>query len=121
MTKHLVYMAYGWLTFTGVVHFSIDVISQHVRGKRTPSPETTLYYGLHSAFALGQVLFGLLVLWLAWRHREIATATPVIALSLVAAAGWLAITVRFMEYWEPKFNVTVFAVLVVLTALFGRR
>lgn len=61
----LTYASYGWLAFSGTVHCVIDVASQHVRGKRAPGPETTLFYGLHSSFALGQVLCGLLCLWLA--------------------------------------------------------
>ena len=43
MHKYLVYAAYGWLTFTGVMHFVVDVVSQHLRGKHVPSTETTLY------------------------------------------------------------------------------
>ena len=33
MNKALVYATYGWLTASGVLHFSIDVASQYVRGK----------------------------------------------------------------------------------------
>ncbi|WP_434379697.1 hypothetical protein [Melittangium boletus] len=120
MHKILVYAAYGWLTFTGVMHFVVDVVSQHLRGKHVPGPETTLYYGLHSAFALGQFVFGLLGLWLAWRSLDLFKEVPIVAVSLVAAAGWLAIAVFFMTYWEPRFNVAVFGVLLVAAALTGR-
>ncbi len=120
MHKHLLYAAYGWLTFTGVMHFLVDVVGQHVRGKRAPSAETTLYYGLHSAFALGQLLFGGLGLWLAWRARDVLREVPVVTLSVIAAVGWFAITVFFMEYWQPKLNVAVFGVLVVAAALASR-
>ncbi|APR82043.1 Hypothetical protein A7982_07392 [Minicystis rosea] len=121
MHKYLVYAAYGWLTFTGAMHFAIDVVSQHLRGKRVPSAETTLYYGVHSAFAFGQLVFGLLGLWLAWRARDLLSELPVATLSCVAAAGWLAIAVLFMEYWQPKLNAAIFGVLVVAAALTGRR
>ncbi|MET0404806.1 MAG: hypothetical protein ABW123_20485 [Cystobacter sp.] len=121
MHKYLVYAAYGWLTFTGVMHFVVDVVSQHLRGKHVPSTETTLYYGLHSAFALGQFVFGLLGLWLAWHALDMLKALPVVAVTLVAAAGWLAITFLFIEYWEPKFNTAIFAALVVAAAVAGRR
>jgi hypothetical protein len=121
MHKHIVYAAYGWLTFTGVMHFVIDVVSQHLRGKHVPSTETTLYYGLHSAFALGQFVFGLLGLWLAWRALDMLKERPVVAVSLVAAVGWLAIAVLFMEYWQPKLNAALFGVLVLAAALTGRR
>lgn len=121
MQRVLAFAPYVWLVFTGVMHFSIDVLSQHLRAKRAPGPETTLYYGLHSAFALGQIGFGALVLWLLTRDRTLVTQWPVVALSLALAAGWLAITVRFMEYWEPKFNVSVFALLVLIAAWVARR
>lgn len=121
MNKHVFSLAYGWLAFTGAMHFVIDVVSQHLRGKHVPSTETTLYYGLHSAFALGQFVFGLLGLWLAWRSRDLLNELPVVALSLAAAVGWLAIAVLFMEYWQPKLNTALFGVLVVAAALMGRR
>lgn len=111
--KYIVYAAYGWLTLSGILHFVIDVVSQHLRGKRAPGLETTLYYGLNSAFALGQVAFGLLGLFLAWRAMPLLTETSVLIGSLAAALGWLAITFLFMEYWEPKLNVGIFCALIV--------
>lgn len=82
-------------------------------GKRAPGLETTLYYGLNSAFALGQVAFGLLGLFLAWRAMHLLIETPVLILSMAAALGWLALTFLFMEYWEPKLNVGIFCALIV--------
>ncbi len=54
--KVLVYVAFGWLAFAGTMHFLIDVLAQYLRHKRVPGPEKTLYYGLNTAYALGQVL-----------------------------------------------------------------
>jgi hypothetical protein len=119
MHKYIVFSAYSWLTLIGILHFTVDVASQYLRGKREPSLETTLYYGLNSAFALGQVAFGLLGLFLAWRAIGLLSETPVLVLSVLAAFGWLAITFLFMEYWEPKLNVGIFCVLIV-AALFTR-
>lgn len=113
MHKYIVYAAYGWLALTGILHFVVDVVSQHLRGKRAPGLETTLYYGLNSAFALGQVAFGLLGLFLAWRDMNLLSETPALILSIAAAFGWLAITFLFMEYWEPKLNVGIFCVLII--------
>jgi len=117
MHKYIVYAAYGWLTLTGVLHFAIDVVSQYLRGKREPGLETTLYYGLNSAFSLGQVAYGLLGVFLAWRARDLLSETPLLILSIAAALGWLAITFMFMEYWEPKLNVGIFLALVVAAAV----
>jgi ABC-type Mn2+/Zn2+ transport system permease subunit len=113
MHKYIVYAAYGWLALSGSLHFAVDVVSQYLRGKREPSSETTLYYGLNSAFALGQVAFGLLGLFLAWRAMHLLTETPAVLLSIAVALGWLAITFLFMEYWEPKLNAAIFCVLIV--------
>lgn len=119
MQKYLIYSAFGWLALSGTLHFIIDVISQHLRGKHTPGVETTLYYGLHSAFALGQVAFGILGLYLASQAIHLLTATPMLILCMLAGIGWLAITFLFMDYWEPKFAVSIFCMLI-LTALIAR-
>lgn len=113
MHKNIVYAAYGWLVLTGILHFAVDVVSQHLRGKRAPGLETTLYYGLNSAFSLGQVAFGLLGLFLAWRAMDLLSEKPVLILALAAGSGWLAVTFLFMEYWEPKVNVAIFCALIV--------
>lgn len=111
MYQKLIYIAYGWLVLTGVLHFVVDVLSQYLRGKRAPSPETTLYYGLNSAFSLGQVAVGLLGLMIAWRASSLLSDTPVLIVSIAAGLGWFAITLLFMEYTEPRFNAGVFLVL----------
>jgi hypothetical protein len=119
MHKYIVYAAYGWLALSGALHFIVDVASQYLRGKREPGLETTLYYGLNSAFSLGQLAFGLLGVFLAWRAMDLVSATPVLILSIAAALGWLAITFMFMEYWEPKLNAGIF--LALLVAVFVTR
>lgn len=111
MIKSLVYASYGWLALSGTLHFLVDVVSHAVRGKHPPGPETTLYYGLNSAFSLGQVAFGVLGLFLAWRAMDLVTEPPVLVLTLLAGLGWWAITFVFMGYWEPKVNVGIFCAL----------
>lgn len=117
MRTYLTYGAFGWLAFSGAMHFVVDVASQFLRGKRAPGLETTLYYGLHSSYALGQVLFGFICLWLAWRRPTALSERPIIALCLAAAAGWLAIAFAFIEYWEPKLNAAIFAGLLLAALL----
>jgi hypothetical protein len=116
MHKSLMYAAYGWLAFSGTAHFVVDVVSQYLRGKRPPGLESTLYYGLNSAYALGQVLFGLLGLWIAWRSMALLEQGPAVVLSLAAAIGWFIISFLFMEYREPKFAIAAFGVLVIAAA-----
>ena len=38
MYRGFVWATFGWLTFSGTLHFLIDVVSQYVRGVREPSP-----------------------------------------------------------------------------------
>jgi hypothetical protein len=117
MHRILLYVAFGWLTAGGLLHFIIDVLSQYVRGKRVPSAETTLYYGLNTAYALGQVLFGLMGLWLTWRVAGVLDERPVVVLSLLGTIGWLLIGFVFMEYREPKVIVAIFGLLIIAAAV----
>jgi len=115
MYRYIVDAAYGWLTLSGILHFAVDVGSQHLRGKREPGLETTLYYGLNSVFSLGQVAFGLLVLFMAWRAINLLSETPALILSIATGLGWVAMTFLFTEYWERELNVGIFCVLIVVT------
>lgn len=93
--------------------FVIDVVLQYVRGKRAAGLETTLYYGLNSSLALGQVIFGLLCLWLTWTRPEILSRGPISILSILAGIGWLTITLLFIEYREPKIVMVVYMLLII--------
>ncbi|GBR09800.1 hypothetical protein [Gluconobacter frateurii] len=111
MHRTFLLAAYIWLTFSGTLHFLIDVVSQYMRRKHVPGPETTLYYGLNTSFALGQIVFGLLCLWLVWQAPELSHQRVFTTVSFAAAAGWLAVTFAFMSYWEPRVNVIAFGIL----------
>lgn len=110
-------IAFYWLTISGTLHFLVDVVSQAARHKRLPGPETTLYYGQHSAFSLGQVVFGLCGLWIVQRAAREGAYTPILVLGLVASAGWFAIVYFTMEYWQPRVGVAVFAAILLATLL----
>jgi hypothetical protein len=111
------YAAYGWLGVGGVLHFSIDVVSQYLRGKRAPGPATSLYYGLNSAYALGQVLFALLALLAIRQGFPLLSRWSGLTLGFVAAASWLAIAVLFIEYPQPRIVIALFAALLVGAAV----
>jgi hypothetical protein len=115
-----VYFAFGWLTFAATMHFLIDVLAQYLRHKRVPGPETTLYYGLNTAYALGQVLFGVLGLLIARRAIVILREWPALLLCGVAAAAWFVIGVLFIEYPQPRFMVVIFGILVLAMTLTRR-
>jgi hypothetical protein len=117
MHKILLYAAYGWLLLGGVLHFCIDVVSQYWRGKRAPGPEATLYYGLNSAYALGQVLFALLALLVIRQGVAFFDEWSGLTLGLAAAAAWLVIGLVFLEYREPRIVVAIFAALLIGAAV----
>src|SRR5688572_4461803 len=92
MQRTFLYAAYGYLCFAGVLHFIIDVMSQYLRGQRAPSSETTLYYGLHSAYSLSQVLFATMALLIIRSGSDLMSQSVSFALSFLAtgARGRLA-------------------------------
>ncbi len=111
------YAAYGWLLVGALLHFGIDVLAQYARGHRAPGPETTLYYGVHSAYALGQVLFAALGL-VALRGGGAAVGRgPGLLVGFGAALAWLAVAVLFLGYWQPRMVVALFAALLAGAAL----
>lgn len=117
MHRYITYIAFSWLTLSGTLHFAIDVVSQFVRGKRLPSQETTLYYGLHSSYALGQLLIGIFGLLVARSALDLVGRWPAILLLGVATAAWLAIGFAFIEYREPKLMIGVFGALLFAMAV----
>lgn len=112
MRQILAYVAFSWLIAAGALHLAIDVVAQFVRGVRAPGPATTLYYGLHSTYALGLVMFGALGLLVARQAPAILDQWPVLALTALAAAGWLTLAFLFIEYQPPRILMGVFAALV---------
>lgn len=56
-------------------------------------------------------------LLLAWRAPQIFGQVPLLAISFIVGLGWLAITFQFMNYWEPKLNVSIFCALVLVAIL----
>ncbi len=111
MTRYLVHATYGWLLLTGLLHFFIDVVSHMVRGKHPPGAEATLYYGLNSAFSLGQVALGAVGLLLASHAVPSVNGWPMKSIALAAGLGWLVITWLFMGYTEPRVNAAIFCAL----------
>ena len=117
MHRKLLYAAYGFLLLSGILHFGIDVVSQYLRSKRAPGPETTLYYGLNTAYALGQVLFARLAILAVRNGVAFMGQWPGLTLGLLAAAGWLTIGFLFLEYREPRIVMAIFAALLIGAAL----
>jgi hypothetical protein len=111
MRRILAYLAFTWLTLAGTLHFALDVVAQYARGKRVPGPETTLYYGLNTAYALGQVLFGLLGLLVARRAIGLLGEWPARLVCGAAAIGWFAVALTFIEYPQPRFMMGASGVL----------
>ena len=103
------YAAYGWLLLTGLLHFGIDVVSQYIRGRRSPGPEATLYYGLNSAYALSQILFALMGFMAIRNGVADLGRWPGLALGLGATLGWMVICILFFEYSQPRITVAIFA------------
>lgn len=111
MYKILAYSTFSWLVLSGVLHFTIDVVSQYVRGIRAPGFETTLYYGLHTSYAASLVLVGLFGLLITTHSLSLLRIWPIVALMAAAYLIWFAIGFVFIEYREPKIMLGIGAVL----------
>ncbi|HEY4764789.1 MAG TPA: hypothetical protein VIH75_14010 [Candidatus Sulfotelmatobacter sp.] len=86
-------------------------------GLYTPGPEATLYYGMNTAYALGQVLFALLALLAIRNGVSFMGQWTGLTLGLLAAVGWLTIGFLFLEYPEPRIIMAIFAALLIGAAL----
>lgn len=115
MGTTLWYIAYGWIIATGLLHFIVDVASQYVRGVRAPSTETTFYYGMNTAFSFGEIIIGIFGLILAHKAPQLLDQWPAVILTIAAAIGWLAISILFLPYKEPRF-ISAISVLLVISA-----
>ncbi len=113
--------AFGWLILAGVLHIAVDVVSQHLRGVRIPSPETTLYFGLHIAYSLGQILFGAMGLLVTWVESGANKASPMLLLIIASAVAWILFALYFIDYSPPKVMIGIYATLIILAILASPR
>lgn len=105
--KIFAYLTFGWIVLSGGLHFVIDVISQFIRNTRIPGYETTLYYGLHTSYALCLLLFGLLGLIIAHHTIALLDHWSFILLTALATVAWLVIDYAFIEYQEPGIMISI--------------
>ena len=119
MHKILIYATYGWLIFGGIMHIFVDVVLQYLRKVRLPSAETTLYWGINTAYGLGQIVFGLLALLVARHAFKIMEQWPAITLSFLAGVAWLVFGFFFIEYREPKIIISIFIILLIAATISG--
>lgn len=119
MHRRLAHLAFGWLILTGILHFSIDVVSHAVQGRYPAGSAAALYFGLHCAFAFGQIFYGGLALLVIRQAPQLAKA-PFFALSLSAGIAWFLIAWMFIEYPQPRLAMFGYLLLLVCSALHGR-
>lgn len=117
MNKILIYTAYGWLAFVGIMHIVVDVVLQYLHKTRISNAETTLYWGLNIAYGLGQIVFGLLALLVARYSFEVLKQWPAIILSLLAGVAWLVFGFFFIEYSQPKIMISIFIVFLIAATI----
>ena len=113
MHRTLLYAAFGWLGISGALHYVIDVVAYYMRGQRRGDGDAMLYYGLHTAYSLGQVTGALLALLAIGTGSDLFERTAGLILGVIAVAGWLAISIAFSGYTPPRINAAI--VLALLT------
>ena len=109
--RPLLYGTYSWLLLSGLLQIGIDVVSQHLRGKRAPGTATTLYYGLNSAYGISQILFALLTLFAIRQGTTAMGQWSGVFLGLIAASAWFVLGLLFLEHPQPRMTVALFAAL----------
>jgi hypothetical protein len=116
-TPHASVLGLRLLLLSGVLHIALTLCpSTYVRGKRVPRPATTLYYGLNSAYGIGQILFALLALFAIRNGVSAMGQWSGVSLGLLAACAWFALSVLFLEYPQPRMTVALFAALLLAAA-----
>ncbi|MET0338678.1 MAG: hypothetical protein ABW063_13070 [Caulobacter sp.] len=117
MRKNLLFVAYGYLFWAGVLHFQIEVVLPHLDERMAQGPQSDLYYGLHCAYALGQVVFGLAAVLIVRSGSDLLARRPGQAVGLAAVAGWLAFAAIFIDYVQPRIHMAVVLILLIGAAL----
>ncbi len=62
-------------------------------------------------------MFGALALYAITRTPVALDERRVLLMAAIAACGWLAIALGFIEYWQPKANAVVLCALIVAALL----
>lgn len=114
--RTLLYIAYGSIAVTAVLHFLADVVGHHYRIAKDGGAEPSLYYGLHSAYVLGQLAFGVAGLLIVGSGSDLLSQPSGQVLSFVVVIGWLAISFIFMPYIPPRANNALSLALLVAAA-----
>ncbi|MDG2522579.1 hypothetical protein P7B02_13600 [Caulobacter segnis] len=117
MRRNLLFVAYGYLFWAGALHFLIEVVLSHLGGRLTPGPQTSLYYGLHSAYALGQVAFGLAAVLIVRAGSDVMARRGGLAIGIAAASAWLVFAFLFIDYVQPRIHMAVVLILLIGAAL----
>ncbi|MFD4637716.1 hypothetical protein ACFWN2_10405 [Lentzea sp. NPDC058436] len=115
--KVLLHSSYGYLLLSAVLHFFVDVLQQYWRGERPPGAESTYYYGLHTAYSLGQVAFAVLALIVIGTGSDFLSGFLGQLLSIALVAAWFVLCLVFFEYFPPKLHLMIVSVLLVAAAV----
>ena len=113
MRRTFLYAVFGWLGVSGALHDVIDVVAQHLRGQRRGDGDAMVYYGLHTAYSLGQVAFALLALLALRTGSDLFERPAGLILGVIAVAGWLAISTAFSGYTPPRINAAIVLALLI--------
>jgi len=120
MYKKLLYAGYGYMAFSAVMNYLADVVQPYLRRLRPASPETTLYYGLHTGFNFGQAMFGLTALLLLLNGADFFSRRSGEILTLFAITGWFAISFAFTTFAPPKINLAIVLALLATAAFLNK-
>lgn len=118
-TFRLAQLLFGWMALSGVLHVGADVFTPLLRQAPVPGTDRSLYFGLHSAYALGHVAAGLIGLWALMHVDHAIGLRPLLLLGTAISIGWLALALTFIPYRPPRANDALLVLLAVVALLRG--
>ena len=111
-------IAFVMLIFGGVIHFYFDVLQPYLMATQKKELRTVSYLGLHSFFASGMVLTGLVNLYLTLFQPAMFSDAVYVALLMVWSVVWTSGAFLFMDMKMPKITMSVYMAILVLSVLF---
>ncbi len=111
-------VAFMLLIIGGVIHFYFDVLQPYLMATQKKELRTVSFLGLHSFFASGMVLIGIINLYLTLFQPLILQDLVYVLLLLVWSVVWASGAFLFMDMKMPKITMIASTVIFGLSILF---
>lgn len=111
------FVAFVLLIVGGVLHFYFDVLQPYLMETQKKELKTVSFLGLHSFYASGMVLTGIINLYIALFHPLIFEDLVYVAFLFIWALVWASGAFLFMDMKAPKINMAIFLLTFILSVI----